>query len=277
MISNDKYLGFTYNDIKLNMSSTADFKGFIENSGNDLSFFNTPAFTNEFAVPNFGNRTFYLGNTKNNRTFSLKIQLDKINMKTYREFLAWLSPDSTGILSFDYNSKYGYKVKLENITTSEYHIAETISGVDFYYIDLTVDFITLEHYAAEWIEGDVYWDSLDSDHQNLVNNNFNIPFMEYDIEYDYYTIYNFHNIVNYFIIEFDNNLTITEESEDIVQITSAGDNAKYYSEFGIAIKADGKFLECGPKPKISINPQDNRELKISGTNWKLIPTSREVI
>lgn len=88
MIENrDRYLGFTYRGKTMSMNSEADFYGFIENSGNDLSFANAPDFTNEFAVPQFGERTYYTGNTKSNRMFSLKIQLDKISLRKYREFL----------------------------------------------------------------------------------------------------------------------------------------------------------------------------------------------
>jgi hypothetical protein len=83
----DRYLGFTYNGKSMNMTAEADFFGFIENDGNQLSFFNTPEFSNEFVSPQFGERTYYTGNTKSNRTFDLKIQLDKITLHKYREFL----------------------------------------------------------------------------------------------------------------------------------------------------------------------------------------------
>jgi hypothetical protein len=83
----DRYLGFTYNGKSMNMTSEADFFGFIENDGNELSFFNTPEFNNEFVIPQFGEKTIYTGNTKSNRTFNLKIQLDKITLHKYREFL----------------------------------------------------------------------------------------------------------------------------------------------------------------------------------------------
>jgi len=83
----DRYLGFTYNEKSINMTAEADFFGFIENEGNELEFFNAPDFTNEFVIPQFGEKTIYTGNTKSNRTFNLKVQLDKITLHKYREFL----------------------------------------------------------------------------------------------------------------------------------------------------------------------------------------------
>jgi hypothetical protein len=86
-LQTDQYLGFTYRGKTLGMNSSADFTGFIENSGNDLQFFNAPEFSNEFTTPQFGERTFYTGNTKSNRNLELNIQLDKITLAEYREFL----------------------------------------------------------------------------------------------------------------------------------------------------------------------------------------------
>ena len=146
----DKYLGFTYRNKKLNMTESADFKGFIENSGNELSFFNTPDFSNEFVSPQFGERTYYLGNTKTNRIFSLKVQLDKITLKEYKEFLRWLDLDSKGLLIFDYNEKFGYDVKVNAISNSEFHVIPDCEEEEEekYYIDLTIEFITTKDFAS---------------------------------------------------------------------------------------------------------------------------------
>ena len=146
----DRYLGFTYNGKAMNMTAEADFFGFIENEGNELSFFNTPDFSNEFVVPEFGERTIYTGNTKSNKTFSLKIQLEKLTLHKYREFLEWLNLDSQGTLIFDYSPNYGYDVKVQSISPSEFHVTKRKNhNEDFYYVDMAVDFITVRDFAAK--------------------------------------------------------------------------------------------------------------------------------
>jgi hypothetical protein len=63
----------------------------------------------------------------------------------------------------------------------------------------------------------------------------------------------------------------------LVSVTGAGTGAKYISEFGIALKADGSFLSCGPNPLIFLEPKTDRTLIITGTNIKIIPSSREIL
>jgi hypothetical protein len=83
----DKYLGFTFNGLSLGMKIESEFRGFIINSESDLSFSNGPQYTDEFVVPEYGDKTFYTGTTKSNRSFSLRIALDKINIREYRQLL----------------------------------------------------------------------------------------------------------------------------------------------------------------------------------------------
>ena len=271
----DRYLGFTYNGKTMNMTAEADFFGFIENEGNELSFFNTPDFSNEFVVPQFGERTFYTGNTKSNRTFNLKIQLDKLTLYKYREFLEWLNLDSKGTLIFDYNPNYGYDVKVQSISPSEFHVTKRKShNEDFYYVDMSVDFVTTEDYAAKWAKEGVFFPGGD-----LVESEMFEDFIE-TIGTNTYRIYNYHNLKNYIIIEFDTTLTIQQPGASpvtLVSVTGAGTGAKYFSEFGIALKANGDFVPCGPNPLISWEAKSSKDLIITGTNIKIIPTSREIL
>jgi phage-related protein len=140
----DRYLGFTFNGKSLGMKTENDFYGFIQNNGEDLSFSNTPQFGDEFVVPQYGDRTFYTGTTKSNRAFSMKISLDKITLRQYRDLLAWLNPNSTGNLSFDFDPNYGYEVKLSSISQGQFYILkETNNNEDFYYVDFDITFITI--------------------------------------------------------------------------------------------------------------------------------------
>jgi hypothetical protein len=113
----------------------------------------------------------------------------------------------------------------------------------------------------------------------LIDNEKDLNFIQ-DEGYDEYIIFNHHNLKNYFVIEFDNTLSIeTTDSTPIslVSVTGAGTGAKYFSEFGIALKADGTFVSCGLNPLISIDANSSKTLTITGTINKIIPTSREIL
>lgn len=275
----DRYLGFTYNEKTMNMTAEADFFGFIENEGSELSFFNTPDFSNEFIIPQFGERTIYTGNTKSNRVFNLKIQLEKLTLYRYREFLEWLNLDSQGTLIFDYSPNYGYDVKVQSISPSEFHVTRRSNhNEDFYYVDMTVEFVTVRDFAAKWVKSEIF-----SPGGDLIESEMFEPFIE-TIATNTYKIHNYHNVKNYIIVEFNTNLTIQSPPiapattpTDLVTITGAGTGAKYFSEFGIALRADGSFLSCGPNPLISWKAKSNKNLIITGTNIKIIPTSREIL
>ena len=56
--------------------------GFIKFRGFDFS----PEFNNN--LNRFGNQTFYLGNSKTNRTFDFRVNLVEISLNDYRKFLS---------------------------------------------------------------------------------------------------------------------------------------------------------------------------------------------
>jgi len=278
----DRYLGFTYNDKTLNMTAEADFYGFIENSGNELSFFNTPGFNNQFVVPQFGEKTIYTGNTKSNRVFNLKVQLDKISLHDYRKFLEWLNPDSQGTLVFDYNPNYGYEVKVQSVSNSEFHVLKKRNhNEDFYYADMSINFITVNDYAAKWVGNEVYYPIPNPNPTgvSLVDNEIYENFIE--VNGNDFTFHNYHNLKNYFTIEFNDSLLIKKGEEKLVEISSAGNNAIFYSEYGIALTAVGNFLGCGPKPSINLEPNSSQRFTITtetnGAINKIYPSSREIL
>lgn len=274
----DNYLGFSYRGKALGMKSNSNFKGFIENDGNELSFFNTPDFSNEFVVPQFGDRTIYTGNTKNNRTFNLKIQLDKITLTDYRKFLEWLNPDSEGVLIFDYSTNYGYDVKVQSVSDSEFHVITDCTGEQEYYIDLNVEFITVKDFAARWIATDVAWTDSTDPLPTLINNDAGEPFVT--VEGNIFTFKNYNNLKNYLIIEFNDSLVIRKTNasgEILVNVTGTGSRT-HYSEFGIVVDGNGNFVPCGPKPLISLEPGETKILHLSKTaDITIIPTSREIL
>lgn len=281
----DKYLGFKYKEKSLGMTYDATFYGFVENEGNDLTFSNFPETSNEFSNPIFSEKTYYLGNTKNHRNFSLKIQLDKILLRKYREFLDWLNFDDIGLLVFDYNPWYGYKVKVDSITDSEFYVVKDNSNnEDFYYINLTVNFITVGDFAATWIKENVAWTGNVND--NLIDNDFFRPFLKEETN-NIFTFYNNHNIKNYFTIDFNETLLIEELINDnpitwstVVNITNAGPNVKFFSEFGIAVSASGNFIPYDKISKIWISSNSQKTFRITSEDGSLVkikPSSREVL
>jgi hypothetical protein len=85
----DKYLGFTYNGIhSFNDYITSGFKAYILNDGEDLKFFNTPAFSNEYAFPKFGESSVLLGINKENRILNYRILVKEVTLSNYRKFLS---------------------------------------------------------------------------------------------------------------------------------------------------------------------------------------------
>jgi hypothetical protein len=123
----DKYIGFKYRGKSLGMSASSDFKGFIENNGADLKFFNTPTFTNEFTPIAYGDKTIYTGNTKNNKTFNFLIHLVEISLADYKSFLNWLNLDSIIGVSGS-NPLQGISIPARTIKTLEI-TATTITSI----------------------------------------------------------------------------------------------------------------------------------------------------
>lgn len=154
----DKYIGFEYNGVKVNMGPKANIKGFIINEGEDLKFPSLPSFSNEFAFPKFGEISYFLGTTKENRTIGFTVALHEVTIQQYRNFLSQLSSDNpnySNILKFDYNEYFGYKVKLNSISEGKFVVSRTCvtneDPTDLYYIELDLEFVTYNDWAAQYL------------------------------------------------------------------------------------------------------------------------------
>lgn len=153
----EKYIGFKYNEIEISLESTSNYKGFIINGGEDLKFPNLPSFSNEFAFPKFGETSYFLGTTKENRTISFQLMLLDMTIQEYRSFLNMISANKSDVkntLKFDYNDFFGYNVKLDSISEGKFFVSRTcdINGVetDLYNIELDLTFITHGDWAAQY-------------------------------------------------------------------------------------------------------------------------------
>jgi L-amino acid N-acyltransferase YncA len=78
----DNYKRFKFNNV---WSDT--YNAYIVNEGEDLKFYNTPSFSNEFAFPRFGETSYYLGNTKENRVIGFKLIAVAQTLPEYRSLL----------------------------------------------------------------------------------------------------------------------------------------------------------------------------------------------
>jgi hypothetical protein len=87
----DNYLSFNY--INLNYASgtkyrlESDFKGYVLGEIGDLTFFNPSGFSHEFMTPQFGNQSYFMGTTQENREFNFSILLKGVSLAEYKEFL----------------------------------------------------------------------------------------------------------------------------------------------------------------------------------------------
>ena len=291
MIENrDKYLGFTFNGISLSMKSESDFKGFIVNSDADLRFSSGPQYTDEFVVPQYGERTHYTGTTKSNRSFTLNIAINKCTMRAYRQILKWLNPNTTGIFTFDYEDEYGLEVKVASISEGTYYVLkEKSNNEDLYYVDFSVTFTTVYDWAAKWIKSNPFWANTGS--LNLINNHYDENFIDDQgrTADESHTTINFsfnnpHRTENYFNIEFDTELEIFDGDTKIVDLNAGtGKLAIYYSEYGISLSVlDKNFISGDPMKSIRLEPSSRKNYKIKVLtskidNLKITPISREIL
>jgi hypothetical protein len=56
--------------------------------------------------------------------------------------------DDQGLLSFSYNSNYGFEVKVDSISDGEFHVTREDNCDDKYYVNLSVTFTTVSDFAA---------------------------------------------------------------------------------------------------------------------------------
>lgn len=279
----DKYLGFTFNGESLGMESNNDFNGFIKNDFEELAF-NMPTFSNSFVTPTYGDKPFYLGNTKEHRTFDLDIVLNEITLDEYRSFLKWLGMDKKGILKFHYNLNYGYDVKLDSIGKANFVVVQQCKTngdplEDKYIIEIPITFITTGDWAARWVGTEVYWSRGTS--RDLVDNEKETDFL--DFSGNVITFNNKHNLPNYFILETDGEVIIEEidgnstEQDEWIIIPA---NTKFFSQYGIGTISN-TFSEIVNSRIIEVPPMGTLTITLdeafSSNITRITPTSREII
>lgn len=153
------------NQLKLQMDDFATFQWrghnmfdkygcfIINEKKGSLKFYNGPGFSNKYAKPQFANATRgLLGVDFKQQTISFKVALYWFTIEEYQDFLNEISPYNINYLSFDFDPRYAYLVKLSNIKDSERRVV----GNSLKVIDDTTS-ITENRYYTEL---DLTWDVL---------------------------------------------------------------------------------------------------------------------
>ena len=116
-----------------------DFGCFIinENFGS-LKFYNGPGFSNQYAKPQFAKNTSgLLGIDWKQQTITMKVGLYWFTIDTYQKFLDCINPYEVNYLTFDFEKKYGYLVKLGKMVDSpRYVIGKDENGNHTYYTEM---------------------------------------------------------------------------------------------------------------------------------------------
>ena len=114
----------------------------INDKKGSLKFYNGPGFTNEYSKPQFSqNSGDLLGVNFNRSTIAFTVGVYWFTVEEYRQMMSLLSPLKTDMLSFGFNSKFGYMVKLSKIGDStKYPIGRNEDGDTTYYTELQLTF-----------------------------------------------------------------------------------------------------------------------------------------
>lgn len=173
----DKFCTFTWNNI--NMFEV--FGMFIINNGEDLKFYNGPGFSNTYSQPQFSRVANLVGVSFKQQSISFKVGMYWFDADDYRALLGTLNPLMISFLTFGFEDKYGYQVKLSNISETSLRQPlgkETIvdeegnileGSIQKYYTELTLTFeIQGEQCARSIIP--MRWESEDrNDQANFID------------------------------------------------------------------------------------------------------------
>lgn len=111
------------------------FGAFIINNKNTLKFYNGPSFSNQYTKPQFESAAGQLtGVSFNVQKIDFTIGVYWISEEDYRKLIDWLNPYEISSLTFGFEKKYYYLVKLASIGDATRHIVgiETVNGESQY-------------------------------------------------------------------------------------------------------------------------------------------------
>lgn len=119
-----------------------NFGAFIINiNRSSLKLYNGADFTNDYNQPQFQESTVLSGISFKTQQISFQIGVYWISIEDYRLFVDWLlNPYIIDTLSFGFNSKYGYQVKLASRSDSARYVVGTENGQPMYYTEMNLTF-----------------------------------------------------------------------------------------------------------------------------------------
>lgn len=134
----DEFTSFSWGGV----DAWEEFGAFIINdSKGSLKFYNGPGFNNEYTKPQFDSGGGQLqGVNFNKQTISFTIGVYWFSIENYRKLLYWLNPMKIDYLTFGFNPKYRYDVKLSNISDSTKWVIGKENGENRYYTELSLTF-----------------------------------------------------------------------------------------------------------------------------------------
>ncbi len=215
-------------------NSYTKFGAFIMNDGDDLKFVGTPAFNNEFAQTQFGDRSFYLGTSVQNKELRFTVFVtgetgEGITLSDYRKFLSWIGVNEVSELGFSYSDGYLYKAKLGEIGEGTFYVVKQ-DTTDLYWVELELAFTTVNDWAA----------------RKLVVTTPQAPVMGADYEIVV------QDLPSYLIIEFNKASTnswikITSENQTIQEYKIGnsviqGDTVVLHTEFQMLLDSNKKII-----------------------------------
>ena len=294
------YTDFKYKNTWLSSYNNA----FIINSGDDLKFFNQSNFNQDFTTPQFGNQSYFLGTTMENREFNFNITLPEITLSEYKEFLSWLDPRDEGILVFDYNQNYGYEVKVNSIGEGTFYVVPNCPEENKYNIEIQVGFITKNDWAAKNLNennSDFKFLPIEDSgnpnstdpliyYESILNTReiFRIDYItdEYGL-YEYHTFTNNLSVDNYFELKLICSSTVfiaDGEGNNIISFEVTGVWGNWYSRYGIVLDQDSNFqsfnhFQESAIVKVPANSSINIKIfpELDGQILEVKPTLREII
>ena len=145
----DDYCTFAWNGVD---DPFQVFGAFIV-SNNSLKFYNGSSFSNTYSSPQFDSNTGDLtGISFQKQSISFTIGVYWINSEQYQWLLQWLNAYDVDYLTFSFNPKFSYLVKLNSIADSTKYVigSETNNGKseDMYYTEIELKFDVLNSYAV---------------------------------------------------------------------------------------------------------------------------------
>lgn len=294
----DKYLGFKYRGVEIGIDKVGEhIPGFIINEEIDLRFFGVPGFMNERIEPLYGNSSYYTGTTISHKEIPLNLAFKEITLAQYKDILRLFDPKKQGMLIFDFNPDFGFNVKPESIEEGNFQVVyndQCVEGQednpDLYNLELTVVFTTVNDWAAIYKDeskGELQWD-LQGNEWSFSSSG--LQFMEYTNTTPETTIANIVinnnlKLPNYITAIFyeDTGIEIKKGAEEILIVDSAilanyESPYKYFSQYGILIDNEGKFIPCSVCKTLSLEEEESISLSIEHTYWvKIFFSGRDLL